>query len=291
MTLRPRSCAAVEEGPEVVESAVLGVDGAVVGDVVAVVAEGRRVHRQEPDAVDTEGLQVIEAGHEAGKVPHAVPVRVGVGLDVQLVEDGVLVPEVVAHARSVGVRYWSLLRGGGRRRDQGRHRVAEGPPQLPLDRHQHLAHGALAPGEPGGDGVAAHQDRVERGPGGRVGARAGLAHLVEERRGEGLGLPVVAGDDRVLQGQELAEQPAQAGRGLGPRELGPGVGELLLRLGRLGLRLDEPLSLRPVAGHESPGDQQDDQDGQRSLHVTLLAGIAVELGRPGLRRGCRSPRR
>ena len=103
-----------EKGAEVGERAELGVDGAVVGDVVPVVAEGRRVHGQQPDAVDAEVLQVVQPGHEAREVPHAVPVGVGVGLDVQLVEDRVLVPEVVAHGGSCDVTAPAGCRQGSR---------------------------------------------------------------------------------------------------------------------------------------------------------------------------------
>ena len=50
-----------EQAVEVGEGAVLGVDGGVVGDVVAEVDLGRGVHGGEPDGVDAEGLEVVEA--------------------------------------------------------------------------------------------------------------------------------------------------------------------------------------------------------------------------------------
>ena len=83
----------VEEALEVRQRAVVGVDRAVVGDVVAVVAQGRGVERQEPEAVDAQVLEVVELLGEPGEVADAVAVAVVERADVQLVEDGVLVPE------------------------------------------------------------------------------------------------------------------------------------------------------------------------------------------------------
>jgi trehalose synthase len=88
----------VEELLEVVEGAVLGVDRGVVGDVVAVVAEGRRKEREKPEAGDAEFLEVVELGDEALEVADAVGVGVGKGADVDLVDDRVFVPERVGGA-------------------------------------------------------------------------------------------------------------------------------------------------------------------------------------------------
>ena len=71
---------------------VVGVDRAVVGRVVAVVAQGRGVEGQQPDRRDAEVLQVVEPGHQPAEVADPVPVGVAVHLHVQLVDDGVLVP-------------------------------------------------------------------------------------------------------------------------------------------------------------------------------------------------------
>ena len=103
--LEPARVGGRQEGSELVERAVVGMDVEVVRDVVAVVAQRRRVHRQQPDAIDAQLLQVIEPGQEPREVTHAVRVGVGIGLDVQLVEDRVLEPErVVGHRTSVAPR-------------------------------------------------------------------------------------------------------------------------------------------------------------------------------------------
>ena len=104
-----------EEVLEVVEGAVAGVDVDVVGDVVAVVAEGRGEEGEEPEAGDAEILEVVEAGDEAGEVADAVAVGVLEGADVQLVDDGVFVPERIGgatdflHTSLAFVRGWSSL--------------------------------------------------------------------------------------------------------------------------------------------------------------------------------------
>ena len=86
----------LDELAEVLDRAVVRVDVVEVGDVVAAVAERRRVQRQQPDAVDPEPLEVVElVGHPA-QVARAVVVAVEERARVDLVEDGVLEPERVA---------------------------------------------------------------------------------------------------------------------------------------------------------------------------------------------------
>ena len=97
--------AGVGELDEVAEGAVAGIDVVVVGDVVAVVAHGRGLEGHEPDGGDAEALEVVEAAHEAAEVADAVAVGVHEGADVEAVEDGVLVPEVVNHVACVPGAY------------------------------------------------------------------------------------------------------------------------------------------------------------------------------------------
>jgi hypothetical protein len=85
----------VEKLLEVGEGAVGRVDVSVVGDVVAVVAQGRGHEGQDPEAGDAEVLEVVEAGDESLEVADAVVVGVGEGADVEFIDDGVFVPERV----------------------------------------------------------------------------------------------------------------------------------------------------------------------------------------------------
>ena len=86
----------LDERLEVVDVPVVGVDAEEVGDVVAAVAERRLVHRQEPDAVDAEPLQVVELLDQPAEVAGAVVVAVVEAADVDLVEHRRLEPERVA---------------------------------------------------------------------------------------------------------------------------------------------------------------------------------------------------
>ena len=77
---------------EVGERAEDRIDVAVVGDVVAEVGHGRGVEGRDPDGVDAEGGEVVEAGEDAGEVADAVAVRVLKGARIDLIDDAVLPP-------------------------------------------------------------------------------------------------------------------------------------------------------------------------------------------------------
>ena len=91
----------VEKLGEVVECAVARVNTAVVRDVVAVVPKRRRVHGQKPQAIDAQVLEVVQLARQPLEVADAVSVAVGKGLDVQLIDHRILVPE-----RIDGTRAW-----------------------------------------------------------------------------------------------------------------------------------------------------------------------------------------
>ena len=83
----------LDELAEVVHRPVVGVEGEEVRDVVAAVAQRRLVHRQQPEAVDAEPLEVVELVDQAAEVARAVVVPVEEPADVDLVEDGPLEPQ------------------------------------------------------------------------------------------------------------------------------------------------------------------------------------------------------
>ena len=82
-----------DEPIEILERAVARMDVLVVRDVVPVVAERRRVERQQPETVDPEPLEVLQLLREAGEVADAVVGAVEERADVRLIDDGVLVPQ------------------------------------------------------------------------------------------------------------------------------------------------------------------------------------------------------
>ena len=99
-----------EEGLKIPQGAVLGVDAGVIGDVVAVIPEGRRVERQQPDGRDPQVLEIIQLLGEAFKIPDAIPVEVIKRADVDLVDDGVFVPKgvLIGEEQWLGVRHNEL---------------------------------------------------------------------------------------------------------------------------------------------------------------------------------------
>jgi hypothetical protein len=97
------------EGAEVRARAVVRMHVVVVGDVVAVVLERRRVERQQPERVDAEVLDVVELRGQSAEVADAVVVRVEERLDVQLIDDRVLVPERLHRLRFRGRGYLLLV--------------------------------------------------------------------------------------------------------------------------------------------------------------------------------------
>jgi hypothetical protein len=85
----------LDERTEVLDGAVVGMDREEVGDVVAAVAQRARVHRQEPDAVDSQPLEVVELVDQPAEVAGPVVVAVEEAADVDLVEDRPLEPQRV----------------------------------------------------------------------------------------------------------------------------------------------------------------------------------------------------
>ena len=78
--------------PDIRERPVVGVDAGIVGNVVAVVLQGRRIEREEPNTGDSEVLQVIQLFRQPANISSAIPVAIVKCPDMQLVEDGIFVP-------------------------------------------------------------------------------------------------------------------------------------------------------------------------------------------------------
>ena len=93
---------AVQECLEILESAVAGMNGVIIRDVIAIIAKRRGIKGQQPDGVDAQLLQIIEALRQARKVADAVAVAVIERAHVQLVNDGVFVPQAVLLHRQRG---------------------------------------------------------------------------------------------------------------------------------------------------------------------------------------------
>ena len=83
----------LEKPPEGLQIPIIRVDVEVVGDVVAVVLEGRWIEGQKPYGCHSKVLDVIEFFQGTLEVSNAVTVPVVEGSDMDLVDDGILVPE------------------------------------------------------------------------------------------------------------------------------------------------------------------------------------------------------
>jgi hypothetical protein len=81
-----------QERFEIVHGPVTGMDIHVIGDVITVVAQRGREEGQQPNAGDSQRLQVIQLLVQALKISDAIVVAVREGLDVQLINDGVFKP-------------------------------------------------------------------------------------------------------------------------------------------------------------------------------------------------------
>ena len=82
-----------DEPAHVLHRAVFGMHGAVVGDVVAVVAPRRGIEGQKPDRGRPQLGDVVELRGQPGQVADAVVVRIEERLHVHLIDDRILVPE------------------------------------------------------------------------------------------------------------------------------------------------------------------------------------------------------
>ena len=93
---QPAAVGLADERAHVREVAVGRVHRRVVGDVIAVIEQRRRIEGQQPDRRDAQVLKIVQLFGQPAEVADAVVVAVGEGADVQLVDDRVLVPERVS---------------------------------------------------------------------------------------------------------------------------------------------------------------------------------------------------
>ena len=81
-----------DHGVEVGHGAHLAHDGPIVADVVTVVVVGGLIDRVEPNDVDAEALDVVEAGGNAAQITDAVAIRVLEAARVDLVDHHLFPP-------------------------------------------------------------------------------------------------------------------------------------------------------------------------------------------------------
>ena len=75
------------------------IDCGVIGHVVAEILHRRRIDRREPERVDAQPVQVVQARDDPAQVADAVAIRVHEGARIDLIDDAALPPEMFHFAR------------------------------------------------------------------------------------------------------------------------------------------------------------------------------------------------
>src|ERR1700691_389782 len=95
----------IQERTKIIDRAIYGMDIEIIGDVVAVVLEGREEKSQQPETSDTKILEIIHLLDQARKITYAIGVTVFERANVKLIDDRVLVPERIGRAAGL---FWHV---------------------------------------------------------------------------------------------------------------------------------------------------------------------------------------
>jgi type IV secretory pathway TrbF-like protein len=83
-----------QQALKIVQGAQVGMHIAIIGYIIAIVLEGRRIKRQERKAIDPQVFQVVQFLDQSTKVSDPIVVAVEKRSDMEGINDTVLVPEV-----------------------------------------------------------------------------------------------------------------------------------------------------------------------------------------------------
>ena len=81
-----------QETFEIAQAAIGRIDAAIIGNIVAVVAQRRGIERHDPNRGRSEILDVVKLFGEAGEIADAVIVEIEKGFHMQLIDDRVAIP-------------------------------------------------------------------------------------------------------------------------------------------------------------------------------------------------------
>ncbi len=84
-----------DQGLQVFQVAVHVCDSVIIGDVITIVAQRRRIDRHQPDAVDAQVVDVLKLLLQPPQIAKPIPVAVLVGAHRHLVKNGILIPEII----------------------------------------------------------------------------------------------------------------------------------------------------------------------------------------------------
>src|ERR1700744_6535415 len=93
---------------EITQGSVRWIYVCVICNIIAIVAQRRRKERQNPDAGDTEFLEIIKPCQKTRKIADAIVVGIGKCTNVQLIDDGVFIPEWI---RRTGYLFHASISG------------------------------------------------------------------------------------------------------------------------------------------------------------------------------------
>src|SRR5438034_11225054 len=83
----------IKKGAKIIKGAEVRIDVEIIGDVVAVITQRRRIKRKKSYGRDGQRLEIIQFLDQATEIAHSIAVTVAKRLDVQFVDDRVLVPK------------------------------------------------------------------------------------------------------------------------------------------------------------------------------------------------------
>src|SRR5277367_2688429 len=87
----PRMCG-LEKSFEILHRAKQGIDGPVVGNIIAEVPHGRLEDRRNPDRVDAQIGEIAEPARDSCEIAHSIPIGVLERARIDLIDDSGLPP-------------------------------------------------------------------------------------------------------------------------------------------------------------------------------------------------------
>ena len=85
---------------ELVQRPIGFIHAVIVGNVIAIVAQGRRVDRHDPNTIHAEGLQIIELFSQPAQIAASIAIAILESADGNFLKNCILVPEGIIHIKS-----------------------------------------------------------------------------------------------------------------------------------------------------------------------------------------------
>jgi hypothetical protein len=100
---QPAFMCLLEKGAKIIERPVAWVHREIIGDIVSVIAQGRRIKREQPNCGYAEIAEIAELPAQPTKVPDSVVVAIGERFDMELINNGILEPKrfVLVHSKEI----------------------------------------------------------------------------------------------------------------------------------------------------------------------------------------------